>query len=262
MISQERPAGRLLGRRILVTGAAHGIGRATALRFCAEGAAVAFIDHEDAAVRAAAEVARAAGGRAEALAADVRDERAVAEAVAVAERRFGGLDVVVANAGIEPPQDDRADRLALEVWQRVIDTNLTGAFLTCKHGLRALLRSTAPDRNVILTVSPTGLRGSARRQDAYSASKAGVIGLMRVLAADYAPDGIRVNGVMPGFTETRANAAVLADPAALAATRALIPMGRPGQPEEVAALMTWVASPEASYVTGAVLAADGGMTAI
>ena len=144
----------------------------------------------------------------------------------------------------------------------MIDTNLTGIFLTAKFGLQALLRSTADDRALICTVSPTGIRGSAPGQDAYSASKAGVLGLMRVMAADYASEGIRVNGVMPGFTDTRVNAGLFADRYRLAAINATIPARRAGTADEVAAMMSWVASSEARYAIGGVFVVDGGMTAI
>lgn len=248
----------LEGRNAIVTGAANGIGLATAARLAGEGARVAMLDRETVTLERV--VADIPGARA--FTADVRDETAMHAAMAGAEEAFGGLDIVVANAGIEPAEDDRADRLALEVWRRIIDTNLTGTFLAAKFGLRALLRSRAADRVLICTVSPTGIRGSAPGQDAYSASKAGVLGLMRVMANDYAKEGIRINGVMPGFTDTRANAVIMADTERLAALNATIPMGRAGTPAEVAALMVWVASAEARYVTGSVLAVDGGMTAI
>jgi NAD(P)-dependent dehydrogenase (short-subunit alcohol dehydrogenase family) len=252
----------LEGRRVLITGAGNGIGRAAALRFAREESLVSLLDIERDAVEQAAMEAGAVGGSAQSLVADVRDEEAMAEAVTAAEKRWGGLDVVVANAAIEPRDDDRADRLDLAVWTRVIDTNLTGTFITCKQGLRALLRSDCPNRSVIVTVSPTGIRGNAPGEDAYSTSKAGVTGFMRVLAADYAPDGIRVNGVMPGFTDTRANTYVFEDPALLEEVMRLIPLGRVGMPEDVAAMMAWVASDEARYVTGAIFTVDGGMTAV
>jgi len=255
-------AGGLAGQRCVVTGAANGIGRATALRFASEGARVALLDYEKDSLAAVKSECDQAGAEALAVHVDVRDETSVSDAITAAAGRWGGLDVVVANAAVEPRDDDRADRLELAVWQRVIDTNLTGVFLTCKHGLRALLSSDAHNRSVICTVSPTGIRGNAPGQDAYSASKAGVLGLARVLAADYAREGIRINAVMPGFTDTRANAAVFADQLELAVVTETIPLGRPGKAEEVAAMMAWLASDQASYATGAVFTVDGGQTAI
>lgn len=254
--------GRLFGRHAIVTGAANGIGLATAQRFAAEGASVALVDIEEAPLRIATKKIVATGQTALPIVADVRDEAALAAAVDEAEGVLGGLDLAVANAAIEPADDGRADRLDPTVWRRVIDTNLTGTFLTCKFALQALLRSKAEDRCLICTVSPTGARGSAPGQDAYSASKGGVLALMRVLAHDYAREGIRVNGVMPGFTDTRANAAILGDDDLRAQALATIPLGRVGEPREVAALMAWVGSAEARYCTGGVFVSDGGQTAI
>jgi NAD(P)-dependent dehydrogenase (short-subunit alcohol dehydrogenase family) len=212
---------------------------------------------------AAAETAAAiadAAGTAVALAADVADEAQVERAVTKAEETFGGLDTVVANAGILlAGQDDRADRLDVGVWRRVLEVNLTGMFLTCKHGIRALLRRGAGA--VVCTASPTGLYGLAPGLDAYSSSKAGVYGLIRVLANDYAAEGIRVNGVIPGYTDTPMNDYV-ERPAAHERLIATIPLRRQGSAGEVANVIAFLASDEASYVTGAVWAADGGMTAI
>ena len=130
----------LEGKRAIVTGAGSGMGRAAAVRFAAEGARVGLIDLDEAAAASVAAAIETAGGEALALQADVRSEDEVAAAVGRAAAAWGGLDVIVANAGVQlAGQDDRADRLALEVWQRTIDINLTGVFLTCKHGIRALL---------------------------------------------------------------------------------------------------------------------------
>jgi NAD(P)-dependent dehydrogenase (short-subunit alcohol dehydrogenase family) len=244
----------LAGRRVLVTGAANGIGRAAALRFVAEGCHVAAIDRDSAALDAVV-AATGDGGEGSIV-------EQISGAIAKAERRLEGLDVIVSNAGMEPADDDRAHLLDTAVWRRVIDTNLTGMFLTCKYGLQALLRSSATNRSILITVSPTGIRGCAPGQDAYSASKAGTFGLMRVLAADYAADGIRVNGVMPGFTATRPNAFILEDPALLEDAVRLIPLHRAAEPAEIVGAMAWAASDDAAYVTGAVIPVDGGLTAI
>jgi 3-oxoacyl-[acyl-carrier protein] reductase len=152
------------------------------------------------------------------------------------------------------------DELPLDVWQRTIDVNLTGVFLTCKHGIRALLA--VGGGSVICTASPTSLFGFAVGFDAYTASKAGVLGLMRVMAAEYAEQSIRVNAVIPGFINTPLVRDIMADPRQRDGLLAQIPAGRPGRPEEVASLWVYVASDDASYVTGAALAVDGGQTAI
>lgn len=256
---QTPTLGRVAGKRMIITGAGAGIGRAAARRFAAEGARVGLIDIDSDAGEAVRREIEAVGGDALVLVADVSDEAQIERAVEQAVQAWSGLDIVVANAGIElAREDDRADRLSLEVWKRTIDVNLTGVFLTCKHGIRALLASGGG--SVVCTASPTGLYGCAPGQDAYSTSKAGVYGLVRVMAADYARDGIRVNGVMPGYTRTPMTAWVT--PEEDAAFVATIPLGRQGEPDDVASVMLFLASDEAAYVTGAVWAADGGLTAI
>jgi NAD(P)-dependent dehydrogenase (short-subunit alcohol dehydrogenase family) len=244
---------RFAGRRALVTGAARGIGRAVAERLAAEGARVAIADIEGA-PEAAGEL-RALG-----LVVDVSDETALEAAVGEAVGAFGGLDVVVANAAIQLQGSDApADRLELDVWRRTLDVNLTGAFLTVKHGARALL---AGGGGAIVCVgSPAGHYGIAPGLDAYSASKAGVYGLVRVAAIDYAEYGIRVNGVFPGITETPMNRWWMDDPDAAARTAASIPLKRPAKPHEIANVIAFLASGEASYVTGAIWSVDGGLTA-
>ena len=253
--------GRLAGKRAIITGAGSGIGRAAAIKFAQEGARVGLIDINWAAIDEVAASITASGGEALPLLADVTDEDQVANAVDEAIARWGGLDVVVANAGIElVGEDARAHELTKEVWDRTIAVNLTGVFLACKHGIRALLASGGG--NVICTASPTGLYGLAAGYSAYSASKAGVYGLTRVMANDYARHGIRVNAVIPGFTNTPMTKYFMENDEEREALLRSIPLGRPGKPEEVAAVMVFLASDEASYVTGAAWASDGGMTAI
>jgi NAD(P)-dependent dehydrogenase (short-subunit alcohol dehydrogenase family) len=250
-------AQRFSGRRALITGAASGIGRATAERLVAEGAKVAVLDVDAGGAESAA---RALGPEAVALVADVSDEAAVEAAFASVMQAWEGLDVVVANAAIQlVGSDDRADRLERITWQRTVDVNLTGTFLTVKHGARALLAGGGGA--IVCTGSPAGHFGIAPGLDAYSATKAGVSGLVRVAAIDFAGDGIRVNGVLPGITETPMNRWWLDDAEARERMVARIPLGRPAQPHEIAAVVAFLASDDAAYVTGALWAADGGLTA-
>jgi NAD(P)-dependent dehydrogenase (short-subunit alcohol dehydrogenase family) len=252
---------RLADKRAFVTGAASGIGRAVAARFAAEGARVAVADLDPDAATSTADQIMADGGEALALAADVTKEAAVEAAFARAVDAYGGLDVVVINAGVQLfGQDSRVHDLDTQIWDRTHAVNLRGAFLTGKHGVRALLA--AGGGSVICTGSPTGLFGVAPACTAYSASKAGIFGLARAIATGYAPDGIRCNVVVPGFTATPLVESVLADPAATQRLVNQVPLRRPGQPEEVASMMLFLASDEAAYVTGGLFSVDGGQTAI
>ena len=185
----------------------------------------------------------------------------IAAAIDEVAGTFGGLDVVVSNAGIELlGQDDRVDRLELAVWQDLLRNNLDGQFLTCKHGIRHLLANGGGA--VVCVGSNCGHLGMATNEPAYSASKGGVFAMMRVMAIDYAREGIRVNMVVPGFIDTPMNEPVMRDPQELRYWSDQIPIGRAGTAEECAAAILWLASDEASYCVGTALVVDGGQAAI
>ena len=251
----------LNGRRALVTGGGSGIGRAAALKLAAGGAKVAVLDVVLEAAQEVVDSIIAANGQALALFANVADEAQVADAVNKAEALFGGLDTVIANAGILLfGRDTVATDLDLETWKQCLDVNLTGMFLTCKHGLRALQRNGSG--SVVVTASPTGTHGCAPTLTAYSASKAGTLGLARILAIDYVKQNIRVNAVLPGTTSSPLVTTLMENPPTRAEFLSKIPMARPADPVEIANVIAFLASDEASYVTGAAWYADGGLTAI
>lgn len=257
-VDSQRP---LASKRAVVTGAASGMGRTTAERLAHDGARVALLDTDTAGLTEVCGALESAGASVLAMSVDVSSEEQIAAALAQVARTWKGLDIVVANAAVQMIGRDAAvDQLPLEVWQRTIDVNLTGVFLTCKHGIRALLA--AGGGAVVCTASPTSLFGFATGFDAYTASKAGVLGLMRVMAAEYAQQGIRVNAVIPGFIDTPLVSEIMRDDTRRKALLARVPMGRPGKAHEVASMIAYLVSDEASYITGAAVAVDGGQTAV
>lgn len=250
---------RLEGKTALVTGAGTGIGRAVAERFAREGARVVIADRDAA---AAASAVDSIGERARAAVLDISDENSVEAAFAELTAAGWAPDVVVANAGVQLfGQDAPVADLDLDVWRRTIDVNLTGTFLTVKHAVRTMLAQGTAG-SVILTGSPTGLNGEGRDFTAYSASKAGIHGLARTVAAAYADRGIRVNTVVPGYTETSLVTAISSDPQSRAAIVSRIPLGRAGSPADVEGIMVFLASDDAAFATGALFAVDGGMTTL
>jgi NAD(P)-dependent dehydrogenase (short-subunit alcohol dehydrogenase family) len=241
-------AGRLAGRVALVTGAARGIGAATARRLAAEGAAVALLDLADAAP--VAERIRADGGTALALTGDVSDESTWSAVVARCGE-LGPVEVLVSNAyAVEVTP---AHRMSPDSWRHQLEVNLTGAWL----GVRALLPDLCRHRrgSVVLVSSVHALVGLPGRS-AYAATKAGLTGLARQLAAEYGPDGLRVNSVLPGPVLTAAWDGI--DAADRERTAGQTVLGRLGDPAEVAASVAFLACDDASFVTGHALVADGG----
>jgi len=245
------------GRTALVTGAASGIGRHTALRLAAAGAHVVLCDRDEAAGRAAAAEVEGAGGRASFVAADVSDDAAVREAVAHAVELGGGLHVLFNNAGIFPDGDGSPVETSLDVWHRVIDVNLKGVFLGCKHGIPAMLESGGG--SIINTASFVAVMGAATSQIAYTASKGGVLAMTREIAVEYARQGIRANALCPGPVRTPLLEELLADPDARARRLVHIPMGRLAEAEEIAEAVHFLASDASSYVTGTTFLVDGGI---
>lgn len=248
---------RLTSKVIVVTGAGRGLGEATARGFAAEGAIVGVLDRNGENVR---RVVDEIGGDAFALPCDVVDEASVAGAFDAVRRSHGRLDVLATYAAIQLiGKDVHAHELPLDIWQQTMDINLTGVFLSCKYGIGLMLES-GQGGSVINCGSPTGLTMSGSPWTAYSASKAGVMGLTRVLAAEYSRDGIRVNGIVPGTVETPGVAAVTQDPTERAKLDALHPIGRIAKPEDLVGIAVFLASGESAFATGAHFTVDGGMT--
>jgi glucose 1-dehydrogenase len=251
-------ASRLLtGRRALVTGATTGIGRGTAFELAAHGAAVA-IDYRGKEDEASAMVAaiEGAGGRAVAVQMDISKEDEVTRGFAEAREAFGGLDLVVNNAGVEAPFE--LVDMPLEEWNRVIAVNLTGVFLASREAARIMRADDVP--GTIVMVSSVHEQIPWKKFSHYCATKGGVKLFAQSIARELAPHGIRVVSVAPGAIETPINRDVLDDPEAKREVLEEIPLGRWGTVDDVAQAIAWVASEQASYVVGTTLFVDGGMT--
>lgn len=245
-----------MSRVALVSGASRGIGRAIALELARRGRAVAVgYRAKQGEAEEVAEAIVTSGGSAMALALDVTSQEACRAATIQVRERLGGLDILVNNAGIV----DDAPALALEdaAWDRVLATCLSGAFRLARACVKPMLRARW---GRIINISSVAARTGARGQANYVAAKAGLEGLTRALAVDLAPRGILVNAVAPGVVETDMTRPVLAEHAERA--RARILLGRFGTPEEVAGLVGYLASDEASYITGTELVVDGGFLAM
>ncbi|ACR32867.1 SDR family NAD(P)-dependent oxidoreductase [Burkholderia glumae] len=257
-VHQRRPvSGRFGAQVVAVTGAATGIGAATSRRFAEEGARLVIIDIEAEAAELAARHLREAGHQAQSLALDVSDDQACRRAIEEIAETCGRLDVLVNSAGITR-RADVVDTTVAE-WDRVLNVNLRAVFLMCKYAV-PLMRQHGGGR-IVNIASGWGIVGGAKAA-AYCASKGGVVLLTKAMAIDHGPDGITVNCVCPGDTDTR----LLQEEArqlglretALVEQGASRPLGRVGRPEEISAAVAYLASADASFVTGTSLVVDGG----
>ncbi|MBI1847179.1 MAG: SDR family oxidoreductase [Candidatus Rokubacteria bacterium] len=246
---------RMRGKVAIVTGAASGLGRATALRFAEEGARVACADRAFEGAQATAKAIEGAGGEALAVEVNVTDEAACARMVTATVGRWQAVTTLVNAAGVRGG-DRRDPAPATADWQRIIDVNLTGTFFASRAALPALRAA----RGVITNIASIyGLVGGSI-SPAYAASKGGVANLTRQMALDWAPD-VRVNCVCPGVVETPMTKSLLEDPAFREAAERRHPLKRLGRPEDVANAILYLCSDEASWVTGVALPVDGGYTA-
>lgn len=238
----------------LVTGAGSGIGRATALALARSGAAVAVLDLDEDTAAETAEMIGKDGGKALSVPADIADERSVRAAVERTVTAFGGLDFAVNNAGMSSHR--KLDQMPLDEFERVVRVNLAGTFLCMKYEMPRLGSGGA-----IVNIASNGGLYAIPHAPAYVAAKHGIVGLTKVAAVDYAPDGIRVNAVCPGPTRTPGFERWADDPDMIARQEAITPLGRLAAPDEVAAAAVWLCSDAASYVTGIAMSIDGGRRA-
>ncbi len=246
-------ARRLVGRVAVVTGGASGIGLATAVRFAAEGAHVVVADVDPISGGAAAD---AVGGTF--VHTDVTSEEQVARLFDRAVQTYGGLDIAFNNAGISPPEDDSILTTGMAAWRLVQEVNLTSVFLCCKY---AIPHMQARGRgSIINTASFVARMGAATSQIAYTASKGGVLAMTRELGVQFARQGIRVNALSPGPVNTPLLQELFAkDPARAARRLVHIPMGRFGEPSEIAAAVAFLASDDSSFMTASEFLVDGGL---
>ena len=248
---------RLAGKVVLITGGASGLGRVGAELFAAEGAQVVVADVMDG--DDVVDAIDAAGGEATWVRCDVTDPDSVTAAVEHAVDTFGGLHVLYANAGVMLPGDDDPVTTSLEVYERTMDINVKGTLLACRAAIPAMLASGGG--SIVNVASFVAHMGAATPQVAYTASKGAVLAMTREIAVIYARQGIRANALCPGPVMTPLLAAFLSDDAKRARRLTHIPMGRFGEPIEIARAALFLASDDSSWMTGQSLIVDGGITA-
>jgi NAD(P)-dependent dehydrogenase (short-subunit alcohol dehydrogenase family) len=250
--------GRLSGKRAVVTGAASGIGRASALLFAREGARVLAVDRASE-IAATVEAIRREGGTAEGMTADTGDEAQVESIVERCTLAFGGIEVFFANAGISGGLVPLFEQ-TVELWNEILRVNLVGSFLAVKHAGRRMVEQKSG--SIVCTASVAGLRANAGGNP-YSASKAGVVSLVQTAANSFLGTGVRVNTICPGLIETGMTKPIFDGARARGSEDKigqLNPLQRAGRPEEIAAMALFLASDDASYVNGQAFAVDGGLS--
>ena len=251
---------RLNEKVAIITGGGAGIGQAVARRYGREGAKVVVAEINAATGAATAEAIQREGGKALFVQSDVAVEEQIEGLVSATLEHFGRIDILFNNAAVLSLRDEgRAHELSNEVWDRTLAVNLRGYWLCSKHVIPSMLKQGGGA--IIHVASPTGIFGFTRLT-AYSRSKGGVLGLMRAMAADYAPDRIRVNAIVPGTIDTPMNAVEFQDPEARRKYADLAPSGRLGTPEDLCGIAVFLASEESDYCVGGIFTVDGGLTAI
>ncbi|KGP01813.1 MULTISPECIES: SDR family oxidoreductase [Alcaligenes] len=243
------------GKVALVTGASSGIGRAIALKFAEQGAALVLTARRGALLEAVAKEIRQSGGRAEFVTGDITQAETHEQLIEAANSRFGGLDIAINNAGIVGALKPLAE-MSLEEWQATLDTNLEAAFLGARSQIPAMLHRGGG--SIVFTSSFVGTSVGLPGMSAYGAAKAALMGLVKGITADYAAQGIRANALLPGGTDTD----IAGDQSTKDWAAGLHAMKRIAQPEEIASAALFLASPMSSFVTGSALFADGGNAAV
>ncbi len=250
---------RLDGKVALITGAGNGMGQVASVLFAREGARIVVADFSEAGGAETVAAVEAVGGEAAFVKVDVANPDQVSAMIDFAMARFGALNILYNNAGIFPADDGGVTETPEPTWDRVMEVNLKGVWLGCKYGIPAMLASGGG--SIVNVASFVALMGAATAQIAYTASKGGVLAMTREIAVEYGRQNIRANSLCPGPVSTPMLEELMSDPERKARRLVHIPMGRLGQAEELAKAALFLASDDSSFMTGAQLVVDGGITA-